>query len=124
MIRAVSHVVLVLGLATASFAHAAEPTGPTPDAIDAAVRATVERYKLPGIAVGVIDDGKVVYARGYGETVAGSGDSVTANADVSTRARRAGSVDHRAAAKEKVEQGELRLAGEGKGNHESYESNE
>src|SRR5690606_14657334 len=33
--------------------------------------------KLPGIAVGVIEDGEVVFARGYGETVAGSGDPVT-----------------------------------------------
>ena len=51
--------------------------GPTPDLIDASVRATIARYHLPGIAVGVIEDGKVVYARGYGETVAGSGDAVT-----------------------------------------------
>ncbi|QIL21767.1 serine hydrolase [Thermomonas sp. HDW16] len=58
--------------------QAKEPAfGPTPAAIDAAVRATVDRYQLPGIAVGVIEDGKVVYARGYGETVAGSGDTVT-----------------------------------------------
>lgn len=59
-------------------AHAALPTvGPTPQAIDAAVRATIDRYNLPGIAVGVIEDGKVIYARGHGETVAGSGDPVT-----------------------------------------------
>ena len=45
--------------------------------IDAAVRATIARYHLPGIAVGVIEDGKVVFARGYGETVAGSGDPIT-----------------------------------------------
>ena len=58
--------------------HAASPVaGPTPQAIDAAVRATIDRYNLPGIAVGVIEEGKVVFARGYGETVAGSGDPVT-----------------------------------------------
>ena len=69
---------LALGLAFAPVAHAGEtPAGPTPEAIDAAVRATIERYQLPGIAVGVIEDGKVVFARGYGETVAGSGDAVT-----------------------------------------------
>ena len=50
---------------------------PTPQAIDAAVRETIERYKLPGIVVGVIDNGEVIFARGYGETVAGSGDAVT-----------------------------------------------
>jgi CubicO group peptidase (beta-lactamase class C family) len=77
MIRAL----FAIAMASASVATpvtAREPApGPTPAAIDAAVRATVERYALPGIAVGVIDDGKVVYARGYGETVAGSGDPVT-----------------------------------------------
>ena len=71
--------VMALGLTCAiPLAHAAQPAaGPSPEVIDAAVRATIERYKLPGIAVGVIEDGKVVYARGYGETVAGSGDPVT-----------------------------------------------
>ena len=59
-------------------AQAAEaPAGPAPEVVDAAVRATIARYQLPGIAVGVIEDGKVVFARGYGETVAGSGDAVT-----------------------------------------------
>ena len=78
MIRRASQALLALGLACAAFAQAGEPVaGPTPDTIDAAVRATIDRYKLPGIAVGVIEDGKVVYARGFGETVAGSGDPVT-----------------------------------------------
>ena len=78
MIRIASHALLVFGLAFACSLQAKAPEGPTPAAIDAAVRATIERYQLPGIAVGVIDNGKVVYARGYGETVAGSGDPVTA----------------------------------------------
>ena len=77
MIRAGLHVLAALALAAAPSVRAAQPAGPTPEAIDAAVRATIERYRLPGIAVGVIDDGKVVYARGHGETVAGSGDPVT-----------------------------------------------
>ena len=50
---------------------------PSRDAIEAAVQATIERYALPGIAVGVIVDGNIVYAKGHGETVAGSGDPVT-----------------------------------------------
>ena len=78
MIRPAGFALLALGLACAPALHAHDPaTGPTPGAIDAAVRATIERYQLPGIAVGVIDRGKVVYARGHGETVAGSGDPVT-----------------------------------------------
>jgi CubicO group peptidase (beta-lactamase class C family) len=72
-------VIVAAGLARPD-AHAAQPqpqAGPTPEVIDASVRATIARYQLPGIAVGVIEDGKVVFARGYGETVAGSDDPVT-----------------------------------------------
>ncbi len=77
LLRMAWAITLVLACAL-PLAHAAQPAaGPTPQAIDAAVRATIERYQLPGIAVGVIDDGKVIYARGHGETVAGSGDPVT-----------------------------------------------
>jgi CubicO group peptidase (beta-lactamase class C family) len=52
-------------------------TAPTAEQIDANVRAVIARYQLPGIAVGVIENGKVVYARGYGETVYTSGDPIT-----------------------------------------------
>lgn len=44
---------------------------------DAAVDDAIARYDLPGIAVGVIEDGEVTYVRTAGETVAGSGDPVT-----------------------------------------------
>ena len=69
--------VLLLALLLPATASAATPAGPDPQAIDATVRQVVARYRLPGIAVGVIEDGKVVFARGYGETVHGSGDPVT-----------------------------------------------
>ncbi len=45
--------------------------------VDAAVREAMERYDLPGIAVGVIENGEIAFARGYGETLAGSGAPVT-----------------------------------------------
>ena len=78
MIRLAACAWVALALAFSSPLHAHGPaSAPTPEAIDAAVRATIEHYRLPGIAVGVIDRGKVVYARGHGETVAGSGDPVT-----------------------------------------------
>ncbi len=68
----------LIALGIACPLQAAQPqAGPTPEAIDAVVIATIARYHLPGIAVGVIEDGKVVYARGHGETMAGSGDPVT-----------------------------------------------
>ncbi len=69
--------VLLLALLLPVAASAAAPAGPDPQAIDATVRQVIARYRLPGIAVGVIEDGRVVFARGYGETVHGSGDPVT-----------------------------------------------
>lgn len=44
---------------------------------DSAFDATIARYRLPGLAVGVIEDGNVVYLRTAGETVAGSGRGIT-----------------------------------------------
>ncbi len=68
-------------------AHAAAPASTVAEApvasmldasmLDADVDAVVARYHLPGIAVGVIQDGKVVYTRTMGETVAGSGEKIT-----------------------------------------------
>lgn len=69
--------VLLLALLLPAVASASMPASPDPQAIDATVRQVIARYRLPGIAVGVIEDGKVVFARGYGETVYGSGDPVT-----------------------------------------------
>ena len=61
----------------ASVVGIASSPAPTTEMIDATVRATIRRYQLPGIAVGVIEDGRLVFARGYGETVHGSGDPIT-----------------------------------------------
>lgn len=44
---------------------------------DRIVDDTIARYKLPGIAVGVIEDGKIAYATTRGETLAGSGHALT-----------------------------------------------
>lgn len=65
---------LCAGAASAAIPQTTPPSDPT---LDATVEAAIARYHLPGIAVGVIEDGKVAYARGFGETVAGSGDPVT-----------------------------------------------
>ncbi|HEY9131126.1 MAG TPA: serine hydrolase domain-containing protein [Dyella sp.] len=63
---------LAFGLALAGMAplHAA-----TSD-YDAAFEQTMARYRLPGLAVGVIDHGKVVYTRTAGELAAGSGHKI------------------------------------------------
>jgi CubicO group peptidase (beta-lactamase class C family) len=46
-------------------------------AFDAAFDAVMSRYALPGLALGVVRGGEVVYARTAGELVAGSGKPVT-----------------------------------------------
>jgi CubicO group peptidase (beta-lactamase class C family) len=45
--------------------------------LDALVEEAVARYQLPGIAVGVIEDGKLVYVGTRGELASGSGQPVT-----------------------------------------------
>ncbi|WP_133477599.1 serine hydrolase [Cognatilysobacter segetis] len=63
---------LLLALWLPCAANAADP------AFDAAFDATMARYRLPGLAVGVVEDGKVVYTRTAGELVAGGGAKVDA----------------------------------------------
>ena len=66
------------GLAAAQAPAPATPGIHAPDYIVAAdAEAALARYHLAGIAVGVIEDGEITFARGFGETVAGSGDPVT-----------------------------------------------
>src|SRR3546814_7552133 len=48
-------------------------------AIDQAFDDTVARYHLPGRAVGIVEDGEVVYTRTAGELAAGSGEKIDAN---------------------------------------------
>ncbi|WP_425480507.1 serine hydrolase [Rhodanobacter spathiphylli] len=62
---------LLLAVPPGAVAQTANP------AYDKIVDATIARYHLPGIAVGVIENGKVVYTRTAGETVAGSGRKIT-----------------------------------------------
>ena len=47
--------------------------------LDRIVDDTVARYDLPGIAVGVIEEGRVTYMATRGETVAGSGHAITSD---------------------------------------------
>ena len=71
---------LGVALALAGCAHVAAPTKDS-DAerrqLDGIVDGVYDRYGLPGIAVGVVRDGKVIYTRTRGETVAGSGHPIT-----------------------------------------------
>jgi CubicO group peptidase (beta-lactamase class C family)/D-alanyl-D-alanine dipeptidase len=65
-------------LAVAATVDAAEPASLRGER-DAAFDATFERYKLPGLAVGVVRDGQVVYLRTAGERVAGDGEKIDAD---------------------------------------------
>jgi CubicO group peptidase (beta-lactamase class C family) len=44
--------------------------------IDAAFDDVYARYRLPGLALGVVRDGKIIYTRTAGETIAGSGEHI------------------------------------------------
>ena len=71
---------LLAAIALAAMAGRAAAQTPADAAgarFDPMVDATIARYHLPGIAVGVIEYGKVVYMRTAGETVAGSGQPIT-----------------------------------------------
>ncbi|KRA54010.1 penicillin-binding protein [Pseudoxanthomonas sp. Root65] len=63
---------LVLLALSSPTAYAAPDT----DTFDTAVQQTFDRYQLPGLAVGVIRDGEVVYTRTLGELKAGGGDRI------------------------------------------------
>lgn len=59
-------------------ASTATPPAIEVEAIDRAVDEVVRRYALPGIAVGVVVDGNVVYRGTRGELAAGSGEAINA----------------------------------------------
>lgn len=75
---------LAVCLALPALAVAARAAPAAPSAADAPRRADLDRlfeqamarYRLPGLAVGVIDNGEVVYARSAGELRAGSGERI------------------------------------------------
>jgi len=56
----------------------AETVGPAKsEPFDAIFDAAMERYRVPGLAIGVVENGKVIYRRTAGETIAGSGQAIT-----------------------------------------------
>lgn len=76
--RSLWKVLFFIGAAAFPGAHASEgQTRLDADAIDALVRDVISHYDLPGIAVGVVEGDNIILARGYGETLVGSGNPVT-----------------------------------------------
>jgi CubicO group peptidase (beta-lactamase class C family) len=52
---------------------------PSRENFDRIFNDTVSRYHLPGLAIGIVEDGKVVYTRTAGELAAGSGRKIDAD---------------------------------------------
>lgn len=76
---ALAALVLLTGSVQAGAAGSTRNGAAENASLDRIVDATIARYHLPGIAVGVIRDGKVIYTRTAGELVAGSGQKVDAH---------------------------------------------
>ena len=47
-------------------------------AIDGRLQRLMEQRAMVGLAVGIVENGRITFLKGYGETEAGSGDPVTA----------------------------------------------
>ena len=72
--------VLLVTLSTAGLVRAGEPQSSVDTAaLDRAVDDAFARYHLPGLAVGMVANGKVAYVRTVGELEAGSGKKIDAD---------------------------------------------
>jgi CubicO group peptidase (beta-lactamase class C family) len=77
-LRPLQGVLASLAMATA-FAVAAAPAPLPPAAIDRLVGRTMALYHVPGVAVGIVKDGRLVFAKGYGVRKLGLPDRVDAD---------------------------------------------
>lgn len=71
-------VVITFFLAQPFFFYAQEESR-LPENIDDWIESSRQDWNIPGMAVGIVKDGKVIYAKGFGEKQLGSGESVDAN---------------------------------------------
>src|SRR5690554_4230843 len=71
-------VVITFFLAQPFFFYAQEESR-LPENIDDWIESSRQDWNIPGMAVGIVKDGKVIYAKGFGETPLGGGESVDAN---------------------------------------------
>ncbi|MFC5594016.1 serine hydrolase domain-containing protein [Lysobacter niastensis] len=69
----------MFGVACALMMAPAMAASPSMATIDTAFEDAVARYRLPGLAVGIVEDGRVTYMRTSGERVAGSGEKIDAD---------------------------------------------
>src|SRR4051794_15563117 len=61
----------------ATLASAQVPARPASDAIDEAVRLEMQKRRIPGLSLAIIQDGKIVKAKGYGVLERGGNDAVS-----------------------------------------------
>nr|WP_299206115.1 serine hydrolase domain-containing protein [uncultured Brumimicrobium sp.] len=71
-------VVITFFLAQPFFFYAQDESR-LPENIDDWIESSRQDWNIPGMAVGSVKDGKVIYAKGFGEKQLGSGASVDAN---------------------------------------------
>ncbi|MBQ1540740.1 serine hydrolase [Caulobacter sp. CCUG 60055] len=72
---AMSTVLMFVGAASAGEGRSASPPM-TPAKIDALVARAMKSFDVPGVSVGIVKDGKLVFAKGYGVRQLGGGDKV------------------------------------------------
>ena len=70
---------LALCMVLCATAAVAKETESPHAAVDRAFDQAFQRYQLPGLAVGVIEDGKIVHIRTAGELRAGQGEPINAD---------------------------------------------
>jgi CubicO group peptidase (beta-lactamase class C family) len=68
---------LAAGCVSTTPARREEPSAPSTARFDEIFEEVWTRYDLPGLALGIVQDGRVIYMRTAGETVAGSGEPIT-----------------------------------------------
>src|SRR5688572_29035837 len=77
--QALRRIALVLAAMCVSSCATAPTTRGAAKSFDSIFNDVFTHYRLPGLALGVVQDGKVIYQRTAGEVVAGSGQSITPN---------------------------------------------
>ena len=70
---------LLIAVTTAQAAPATAPLSPAE--IDRIVSRTMATFSVPGVAVGVVKDGKLVFAKGYGVRELGKAEAIDADTD-------------------------------------------
>ena len=77
--RAVLAVIICVGVTFSNFAFAQQSPQSFPKELDEYVAATVRDWEIPGVAVAVVKDGKVIAARGYGVREMGKPETIDEN---------------------------------------------